>query len=595
MQKSNILFSIMEIIACFIISLGLIYGILSKQTNGYISDTGLCMICMLICSLFYDIFFSFRRHVKTAAHFRGIHSTNLCYVLLVPCAFMFSQMDTFFDTHYHLDINHLALAVAVIPAVNQILLIVWHSSKHYVDSISENQGLLSLSTLPWCICAVFFFIDSCKWQGQTFSIILYVSVTCVCSVLQWTLAKKAHESFSLSEITIITQGCVIFAYQGIIPLFTTLFNYIKFRDNHIIESFLTNKVADIDVFTEVAAISALLVLITMSLLEPFQNVMGFYAMTLTVMTLFSLPILYLMLKQNFVTWMFEYIMFSTSRRQLFVFWAVICVVSSITVIITVLLSQKNDAAKSVNRNEETVENSDWSSDPHIKISMNKLKQRNKVGGIKNKKPSPIPKSKHSNNNSGINTTTRKVFHVIAVATFLPGIYFSPSMTTCAATCALIVFSFLECMRVLRLWPVGEVLNEYLNTFRDKQDQGPLILTPIYLLVGFTVPFWLHYSGTSDLTLYSGVIALGVGDTMSSVIGSRYGSHKWIGTNKTVEGTSAFIFGSLMFVTILNYVHLCSVHNWVNVILAVVLTSLLEAFTLQIDNLVLPLYLYCFLV
>ncbi len=42
-----------------------------------------------------------------------------------------------------------------------------------------------------------------------------------------------------------------------------------------------------------------------------------------------------------------------------------------------------------------------------------------------------------------------------------------------------------------MWPVGEILQENLEVFVDNRDSGPVILTHIYLLIGCTLPLWLH--------------------------------------------------------------------------------------------------------
>ena len=83
--------------------------------------------------------------------------------------------------------------------------------------------------------------------------------------------------------------------------------------------------------------------------------------------------------------------------------------------------------------------------------------------------------------------------------------------------------------------------------------------------------------------YSGVILLGIGDSAASIIGIRYGTIKWPNTNKTVEGTLAFIV-SVLFC----YWVVCgSVH--IPVVLATVLTGLLEGFSTENDNLFIPIY------
>lgn len=56
---------------------------------------------------------------------------------------------------------------------------------------------------------------------------------------------------------------------------------------------------------------------------------------------------------------------------------------------------------------------------------------------------------------------------------------------------------LQLMRVLLMWPIGQWLHDVLEPFLDARDSGPLVLTHLYLLLGFSIPVWLYplsYSG-----------------------------------------------------------------------------------------------------
>ena len=95
-------------------------------------------------------------------------------------------------------------------------------------------------------------------------------------------------------------------------------------------------------------------------------------------------------------------------------------------------------------------------------------------------------------------------------------------------------------------------------------------------------------------MLAGVYGLGVGDAMASVVGVRWGKTRWVGSGgRTVEGT---VGGVLSVVAV--HVLVCRVDvigeaeggwggwGWV---VATVAAGLMEAWTSQIDNLVLPLY------
>lgn len=117
----------------------------------------------------------------------------------------------------------------------------------------------------------------------------------------------------------------------------------------------------------------------------------------------------------------------------------------------------------------------------------------------------------------------------------------------------------------------------------------------------SLPIWLvprpciqkgSFGGARALVPYSGVLAVGVGDTVASIFGSTMGEIYWPGTKKTFEGTMTSIFAQIISVVLIlifdTGVDLNYSYAWI--LGSVSAVSLLEAYTTQIDNLLLPLYL-----
>ena len=56
-------------------------------------------------------------------------------------------------------------------------------------------------------------------------------------------------------------------------------------------------------------------------------------------------------------------------------------------------------------------------------------------------------------------------------------------------------------------------------------------------------FLLPHPGTdspSQLLQYTGILVLGVGDALASIVGKRFGRHRWTATTpKTIEGSLTF--------------------------------------------------------
>ncbi|KYB29183.1 dolichol kinase [Tribolium castaneum] len=204
------------------------------------------------------------------------------------------------------------------------------------------------------------------------------------------------------------------------------------------------------------------------------------------------------------------------------------------------------------------------------------------------------------------TAVRKIFHLLTVAVFIPGLLYNCSFLYLATGVILGIFFMLEVLRVLNMPPLAEVLQNGLVVFCDEKDTGIIAFTPMYLLAGCSLPLWIHPS-PCDVTnsavfnllpLLSGLLTIGIGDTAASVVGSKFGKFHWPGSRKTIEGTLACILSQLFVIfafVYLDYVKLVTSVQYVKTVSAVIVTSIVEAKTDQVDNLVLPFVMYLFFI
>lgn len=208
------------------------------------------------------------------------------------------------------------------------------------------------------------------------------------------------------------------------------------------------------------------------------------------------------------------------------------------------------------------------------------------------------------------------------------------------------FVLSEVLRIFRVPPFGAHLQQFMEPFVDRRDQGVAVLTHMYLLLGCAIPIWcdvvlrtvsresdenkqprqalqptmLPFSGLVSTTwahsyvshhdacdsiklanvnracfvawltlLLCLVVQLSIGvlDSLAAVFGKRYGRTKWPGTSKTVEGTLCAIAGTLAVAHAINAFICGGQAHWAGIGVPVVIVALLEACTQQIDNLVLP--------
>ncbi|KAG8213069.1 Fph type histidine kinase [Butyriboletus roseoflavus] len=189
---------------------------------------------------------------------------------------------------------------------------------------------------------------------------------------------------------------------------------------------------------------------------------------------------------------------------------------------------------------------------------------------------------------------RKFFHALAVVMFLPGVAVDPAFTHLSFSAAFALFIFAEYVRYFAIYPFGAAVHLFMNEFLDQKDRGTAILSHFYLLTGCAGSVWLE--GPSRILMYTGILALGVGDALASIVGKRIGKHRWsASSSKTIEGSTAFAVSVVGCAWVLRVVGLTERFSMTRYGVVAVLSSLLEALSEQNDNLTLPLYMWSILV
>lgn len=153
-------------------------------------------------------------------------------------------------------------------------------------------------------------------------------------------------------------------------------------------------------------------------------------------------------------------------------------------------------------------------------------------------------------------TRRKVFHGIMVVMFLPATFIDPAFASLALTLVLSIFFLLDLFRASQLPPLSRPLTYFLAPYVDGRDhRGPVIVSHIFLLIGCAIPLWLSLASVErtgekpwegwdvssrDLSMVSGVVCVGMGDAAASLVGRRFGRHRWCWSGgKSLEGSLAF--------------------------------------------------------
>ena len=174
----------------------------------------------------------------------------------------------------------------------------------------------------------------------------------------------------------------------------------------------------------------------------------------------------------------------------------------------------------------------------------------------------------------------------------------------AFNCVTVLFIFLELIRYTHQGaPIGDFFNSLFGRFSDSREQmNQLMLTHLYLLIGCAFPATITFiildggfmDGELAVFAFSGVVFLGIGDSVAALYGKMAGTSRWRFHyhNKSQEGS----FG-LIFATMLVYYMFCSkvypsiCPMFPMFLFATIPVAMLEGWTTQFDNLVCPIFYY----
>ncbi|XP_021941018.1 dolichol kinase isoform X2 [Zootermopsis nevadensis] len=424
-------------------------------------------------------------------------------------------------------------------------------SCHNVTELYKTAATLSLGLLG---TSVVFVTKPCNCKMYEYVLTIppvftYMLLYFYNGIGVWFSIAGGFASYSCSEAVIllldVTPKCLTYGEASVLTQSLILFLFTTAIN--LVNTLHTVPMQCVDTATvilQVGLFGVLLICAAAYMFPNFRKPMPFYALTLAMVFGFVVPFLHILLQASPVLWILQLLVANMPRIWLVIYW-VVC--SGLAVLAVNVQIQGQQQAS---------------------------------------------------------TVIRKYFHILAVAVFIPGLIRECCFLYLASGVVLALITALELLRVIRMPPLGEVLQAGFTVYADEKDAGTLALTPIYLLAGCSLPLWLYpsicleeiYAGQHLLPLMSGLLTVGIGDTAASVFGTWIGKTKWEGTKKTKEGTFASIICQMILILMLVYLgHMpCSGVVLIRSLFAVTVTSVLEAKTDQVDNLALPLVMYMLL-
>lgn len=189
---------------------------------------------------------------------------------------------------------------------------------------------------------------------------------------------------------------------------------------------------------------------------------------------------------------------------------------------------------------------------------------------------------------------RKIWHFVLFFMVIGPLVKDPELVSVALFGIAGILIVIELIRANSLPPFGSKINDLFVSFLDSKDQGEWVTSYIYLVIGFGVPLWITNLDITRETSYLGLVTLGFGDSFASLIGKRYGETKWPTSEKSMEGSFAFVVGSILGFGIVDFfvsaqgIELIGC-NWINRVVVIVLIACFEGFVTVNDNLFVPVF------
>lgn len=182
-------------------------------------------------------------------------------------------------------------------------------------------------------------------------------------------------------------------------------------------------------------------------------------------------------------------------------------------------------------------------------------------------------------------TSRKVWHFLIFLMIVVPFNFDPTFVKIALAGMIPLFLCTEYIRYMRLEPIGELLEIQLREFADNRDNnGPLIISYIYLILGISFPLLVHNSPV-------GLISLGIGDSLASIVGKKIGKYRWPGSPKTIEGTVAFVISTFLACGLLqSYLGYFQGVSFTTIFAMCFLSAVLEGNSCLNDNILIPTFM-----
>ena len=182
---------------------------------------------------------------------------------------------------------------------------------------------------------------------------------------------------------------------------------------------------------------------------------------------------------------------------------------------------------------------------------------------------------------------RKIYHFLGFIVLVPGIlFFDKTVLKLILMIVSYLFIIVEILRNLNFlyqYKIIQNLNDFMKKNIDERDDNNFIVTHIFLMTGLISS--LYYNNKNNIYNYLSIIILSIGDSMCSICGISFGKNNIYSlNNRTLEGSLGGFASSIIIYMILkrDFINIEEFFNFLFVFLY-------EGYTLEIDNLVLPLF------